>query len=157
MQRAPDAPIEAPKFLGHGSCLTHHRSDRMRATNDAHALMHTAWPMVLKLAIPPSDVRGLAISLGKLAPVHVELEQPRLAFPKKEEIEATPPGSLFQIPSASQIDVEAIEHLPERMRHSVQAALDARTERPPPTASFEALAASPVSYTHLTLPTNREV
>ncbi|KAI3617108.1 hypothetical protein CBS9595_003017 [Malassezia furfur] len=80
MERAPDAPVEAAKFLGHGECLTHHRSDRMRATNDAQALLHVVWPMVRKLNVAASEVRGLAISLGKLAPLSVAHEQPRLSW-----------------------------------------------------------------------------
>lgn len=80
MERAPDAPVEAAKFLGHGECLTHHRSDRMRATNDAQALLHVVWPMVRKLNVAASEVRGLAISLGKLAPLGVAHEQPRVSW-----------------------------------------------------------------------------
>ncbi|WFC96428.1 deoxycytidyl transferase [Malassezia brasiliensis] len=98
MERAPDAPVEAAKFLGHGECLTHHRSDRMRATNDPQALLHVVWPMVRKLNIAASEVRGLAISLGKLAPLSVAHEQPRLPWAPR----AAPCAARVQPPVAPQ-------------------------------------------------------
>ncbi|WFD01028.1 deoxycytidyl transferase [Malassezia yamatoensis] len=183
MERAPDAPVEAPKFLGHGKCITHHRSDRMRATNDSYAIFHVVWAMVLKLKVPAHEVRGLAVSLGKLAPMGTEYEQPRLpwALParrpdcqlamdesdakKQAEAsyakqptslqhppvlpesatseaaydahnshpshEATLPPPSFQIPSASQLDVNALEFLPTNMRERIVSAMKVRNVQLP--------------------------
>ncbi|WFD45191.1 deoxycytidyl transferase [Malassezia psittaci] len=216
MERAPDAPVEAPKFLGHGKCITHHRSDRMRATNDSYAIFHVVWAMVLKLKVPAHEVRGLAVSLGKLAPMGTEYEQPRLpwALPGRrpdcklaaddidadkkakdphtsEALHAEKPTSLqdssvltrlakdydhlhnlgdpqnkgtvtttdlqpvsspeavydahsshttheaalpppsFQIPSASQLDVNALEFLPTTMRERIVSAMKARNVQLP--------------------------
>ncbi|WFD34321.1 deoxycytidyl transferase [Malassezia cuniculi] len=75
MQRAPGAPIETPKFLGHGACITHHRSATLpRPTCAAQTILDTVWPLVEKLDIPPSDVRGVGVSLEKLESVEEKRE-----------------------------------------------------------------------------------
>ncbi|EPQ32242.1 uncharacterized protein PFL1_00439 [Pseudozyma flocculosa PF-1] len=71
MVRAKDAPHEAPKFLGHGVCDTHHRSTQVSgpggcAIDDKERIKQAAWPLIRDLRADPKELRGIAISLNKL-------------------------------------------------------------------------------------------
>ncbi|SPO27335.1 related to DNA repair protein MUS-42 [Ustilago trichophora] len=73
MVRAKDAPVEAPKFLGHGVCDTHHRSVQVSgpggvAIDDEMRIRAAAWPLIRDLKADPKELRGIAISLNKLEP-----------------------------------------------------------------------------------------
>ncbi|CBQ72782.1 related to DNA repair protein MUS-42 [Sporisorium reilianum SRZ2] len=73
MVRAKDAPVEAPKFLGHGVCDTHHRSVQVSgpggvAIDDEARIRAAAWPLIRDLKADPKELRGIAISLNKLEP-----------------------------------------------------------------------------------------
>ncbi|SNX85426.1 related to DNA repair protein MUS-42 [Melanopsichium pennsylvanicum] len=73
MVRAKDAPVEAPKFLGHGVCDTHHRSVQVSgpggvAIDDETRIRAAAWPLIRDLKADPKELRGIAISLTKLEP-----------------------------------------------------------------------------------------
>ncbi|GAC94456.1 hypothetical protein PHSY_002027 [Pseudozyma hubeiensis SY62] len=73
MVRAKDAPVEAPKFLGHGVCDTHHRSAQVSgpggvAIDDEVRIRAAAWPLIRDLKADPKELRGIAISLNKLEP-----------------------------------------------------------------------------------------
>ncbi len=73
MVRAKDAPVEAPKFLGHGVCDTHHRSVQVSgpggvAIDDEERIRAAAWPLIRDLRADPKELRGIAISLNKLEP-----------------------------------------------------------------------------------------
>ncbi|KAI0317485.1 hypothetical protein OF83DRAFT_1283395 [Amylostereum chailletii] len=71
MKRDPSAPVEAPKFLGHGQCLTYNKQSVMtgptgRATDDTKTIGALAWKLLKSLDIPPSELRGLGIQIQKL-------------------------------------------------------------------------------------------
>ncbi|SAM83093.1 related to DNA repair protein MUS-42 [Ustilago bromivora] len=73
MVRAKDAPVEAPKFLGHGVCDTHHRSVQVSgpggvAIDDEVRIRKAAWPLIRDLKADPKELRGIAISLNRLEP-----------------------------------------------------------------------------------------
>ncbi|EST04823.1 DNA-repair protein, UmuC-like protein [Kalmanozyma brasiliensis GHG001] len=73
MVRAKEAPFEAPKFLGHGVCDTHHRSVQVSgpggvAIDDEVRIRAAAWPLIRDLRADPKELRGIAISLNKLEP-----------------------------------------------------------------------------------------
>ncbi|KAI0046939.1 DNA repair protein [Auriscalpium vulgare] len=98
MKRDPAAPMEPPKFLGHGRCLTYSKQSALaglngRATDDASAIGALSWKLLKSLEIPPQELRGLGVQIQKLedgsAPVP-EPGQARLPFrpvesPKKGE------------------------------------------------------------------------
>lgn len=66
MQRQPDAP-ESAKFMGHGRCDTFNRSVALAApTADAGALTAAAVKLYAELGVPPLELRGVGISVGKL-------------------------------------------------------------------------------------------
>lgn len=73
MKRHPTAPVEAPKFLGHGHCDTHNASTPIsapgpgnRATDDGDVIGAAAWKQLETLRFPPHELRGIAIALSKL-------------------------------------------------------------------------------------------
>ncbi|CAO1621641.1 unnamed protein product [Parajaminaea phylloscopi] len=73
MVRDPTAPVEAPKFLGHGICDVHNRSCPISgpagiATHEADAVFRGAWKLIKALAVDACEMRGIGISCTKLEP-----------------------------------------------------------------------------------------
>ncbi|KAL9932753.1 hypothetical protein V8E36_008452 [Tilletia maclaganii] len=71
MIRAPDAPAEAPKFMGHGVCDVHHRSVGCSApggggVDSLEAIEPKAWSLIAALNADPRELRGIGVSLHKL-------------------------------------------------------------------------------------------
>lgn len=88
MHRHPEAPIEAPKFLGHGWCETYNRSvgieRRGQATDDATVIGEEAAKLLNAMSFDPCELRGVGIQITKLdhGPKQGEVErgQGRLSF-----------------------------------------------------------------------------
>ncbi|CAO1626268.1 unnamed protein product [Jaminaea pallidilutea] len=73
MIRDKDAPVEAPKFLGHGICDVYNRSGPLSglagaATNQLDDIFRVAWKLIRGLNADPKELRGIAISCTKLEP-----------------------------------------------------------------------------------------
>ncbi|PWN20121.1 hypothetical protein BCV69DRAFT_277889 [Microstroma glucosiphilum] len=73
MVRDPAAPVEAPKFLGHGICDVHNRGQAMSgpggvATNEPDAIFKVAWKLIKSLGADARELRGIAMSCTKLEP-----------------------------------------------------------------------------------------
>ncbi|KAF7970196.1 hypothetical protein HWV62_24846 [Athelia sp. TMB] len=71
MKRAADAPIEAPKFMGHGSCDTFSRQTALvgpggRATCDETIIADHAWRLLKSFNFDPKELRGIGIQIQKL-------------------------------------------------------------------------------------------
>ncbi|ORY78482.1 hypothetical protein BCR35DRAFT_291934 [Leucosporidium creatinivorum] len=71
MQRHPDSPLDPPKFLGHGHCVTQNSSDRIAgpggsATDDGEVVGEVAWSLLRRMKIEPRELRGIGIQLQKL-------------------------------------------------------------------------------------------
>jgi DNA repair protein REV1 len=67
MARSKDAPIEAPKFLGHGVCDTFNRSAPFsRPTDDKDVIFALAWKLISALNIKADQLRGIGVSCQKL-------------------------------------------------------------------------------------------
>ncbi|BGP47780.1 deoxycytidyl transferase [Rhodotorula kratochvilovae] len=91
MQRHPDAPVEAPKLLGHGWCTTENKVSTLAGRNGGaedigDVVGETAWKLMRSLQAPPHELRGIGIQLSKLekdgVPVDLVMEkgQSRLSF-----------------------------------------------------------------------------
>ncbi|BGP39652.1 deoxycytidyl transferase [Rhodotorula kratochvilovae] len=91
MQRHPDAPLEAPKLLGHGWCTTENKVSTLAGRNggaedNGDVVGETAWKLMRALQAPPHELRGIGIQLSKLekdgVPVDLVMEkgQSRLSF-----------------------------------------------------------------------------
>ncbi|CAD6917748.1 unnamed protein product [Tilletia controversa] len=73
MVRAPDAPAEAPKFMGHGICDTHHRSASIHSSSSNTSAVDSleliepkAWNLIASLQADPRELRGIGVSVHKL-------------------------------------------------------------------------------------------
>lgn len=71
LKRHPDAPIEPPKFLGHGWCETYNKSAAIQnkggvATDDADVLGIEAVRLLRMMRLDPVELRGVGIQITKL-------------------------------------------------------------------------------------------
>ncbi|KZT59731.1 DNA repair protein [Calocera cornea HHB12733] len=71
MKRHPDAPIEAPKFMGHGICDSFSKSTPISAkggfaTDDADLIGEEAWKLLKSFGFDSRELRGLGIQIQKL-------------------------------------------------------------------------------------------
>ncbi|KAI0034990.1 hypothetical protein K488DRAFT_44193 [Vararia minispora EC-137] len=113
MKRDPSAPVEAPKFMGHGVCLTYNKQSPLsgplgRATDDEKAIGALAWKMLKAMCIPPTELRGIGIQILKLEGAEVPVlraGQVRLSFKPLtgagEAVGASAAGTSKAIPSPS--------------------------------------------------------
>ncbi|KAG9100820.1 deoxycytidyl transferase [Ceratobasidium sp. 370] len=71
MKRHPEAPKEAPKFMGHGKCETFNKTcsisgRRGSATDDPNIIGREAWKLLQAMAFDPTELRGVGIQIQKL-------------------------------------------------------------------------------------------
>lgn len=94
MRRAADAPLDPPKHLGHGPCDTFNRSVQLGvANNDAALLGRETIAMMKSLRIPPGELRGIGLQMGKLERVgeaKLDVGQKKLDFTKSVKIDERP-------------------------------------------------------------------
>lgn len=70
MRRAPDAPLDPPKHLGHGKCDTFNKSLLLGvATNSKQVLTKEALSILRGFAFTPGELRGIGIQMTKLEPM----------------------------------------------------------------------------------------
>ncbi|KAI9645537.1 deoxycytidyl transferase [Ciborinia camelliae] len=70
MRKSADAPLDPPKFLGHGDCDTFNKSIVLGvATNDAETIGREAISVLRSYGFPPGELRGLGVQMTKLEPV----------------------------------------------------------------------------------------
>ncbi|CAN6613177.1 hypothetical protein TRVA0_005S02212 [Trichomonascus vanleenenianus] len=67
--RSPNAPVDPPKYLGHGACdITSKSSTPLdAATWDVEALFRLAWQTIISMRPPARDVRGVGLQVTKLS------------------------------------------------------------------------------------------
>ncbi|KAH9890493.1 DNA repair protein [Cubamyces lactineus] len=143
--RDPNAPIEAPKFLGHGICEAYNKQAPLiapggRATSDNKIIGEHAWRLLKSFNFDPKELRGIGIQIQKLEKAsggqEAELGQALLPFKRVEatkqprlEAVAKPAGSggldkgkapeiAIQPPSQEDDDIQIIEK-PERVQTEV--------------------------------------
>jgi DNA repair protein REV1 len=85
MKRAQDAPLDPPKFLGHGKCDVFNKSTVLGVTtNDKDILAREALSILKGLNFSPGELRGIGVQMTKLEPMKpsgiVESSQRRLQF-----------------------------------------------------------------------------
>ncbi|KIO32567.1 hypothetical protein M407DRAFT_18608 [Tulasnella calospora MUT 4182] len=82
MVRRADAPLEAAKFLGHGSVDCYNKSasisdGRGGATDDAVIIGEESWRLLKAFNFDPKELRGIGIQIQKLDNVASATELPR--------------------------------------------------------------------------------
>ncbi|KAK6501977.1 deoxycytidyl transferase [Arthrobotrys musiformis] len=95
MKRAPDAPLNPPKYLGHGQCDTFNKSAVLGvATNDREIIGKEMCSALKTFNCPPEEIRGLGLTMTRLAPVNTSAaggSQKKLDFRRQVAVE--PPTS----------------------------------------------------------------
>jgi DNA repair protein REV1 len=145
MRRAAGAPLDPPKHLGHGECDTFNKSIQLGvATNNPETLGHETILMMRSLRIPPGELRGVGLQMGKLErprELKHEMGQKKLNFSKSASAETYPepnpqdslsvkpqspvaplpqiPTKATQLMAATQIDPDVLANLPEDIRESI--------------------------------------
>ncbi|KAI0085956.1 hypothetical protein BDY19DRAFT_996383 [Irpex rosettiformis] len=71
MKRDPSAPVEAPKFMGHGLCESFTKqiaviAPRSRATSNPKIIGDHAWKLLNSMNFNPKELRGIGIQMQKL-------------------------------------------------------------------------------------------
>ncbi|KAG1865330.1 hypothetical protein F4604DRAFT_998681 [Suillus subluteus] len=92
MKRDPSAPVEPPKFMGHGICETFSKQTLLssangRATSDPKDIGEHAWALLDSWGFDPKELRGIGIQIQKLdtpsASDTTDPGQVKLPFPAK--------------------------------------------------------------------------
>ncbi|RDA84446.1 hypothetical protein CP532_2153 [Ophiocordyceps camponoti-leonardi (nom. inval.)] len=77
MRRCLDAPLDAPKHLGHGKCDSFNKSAAFGvATHSFDIMGKEAVSMLRSFKFSPGDLRGLGIQMTKLEPIKVHSKAP---------------------------------------------------------------------------------
>lgn len=99
MTRDPKAPVEAPKFMGHGLCETFSKQAPLiapggHATSDPQLIGELAWRLLKSFNLDPKELRGISIQIQKLekssAASTIETGQAVLPFKSKAAAKPTP-------------------------------------------------------------------
>ncbi|KAK0200352.1 hypothetical protein DFS33DRAFT_1387562 [Desarmillaria ectypa] len=157
MKRDPHAPVEPPKFLGHGTCDVFNKQGPLadpsgRATNDENVISDHAWRMLKSFNFDPKELRGIGIQIQKLESKDTVINpgQKTLPFlvesnPKKDvsrpveqppsAVEPTtqgirPSAPSWDLPSFSQVDKSVYDALPEDVRGELDQEYKRRSESP---------------------------
>ncbi|EIN07940.1 hypothetical protein PUNSTDRAFT_135458 [Punctularia strigosozonata HHB-11173 SS5] len=85
LKRHPEAPVEAPKFMGHGWCQQFTKQAALlRTTSEPKLIGDCAWRLLKSLAFDPKELRGIGIQIQKLQKVAQSVPdqgQGKLFFP----------------------------------------------------------------------------
>ncbi|KAH9911670.1 DNA repair protein [Epithele typhae] len=139
MVRDPEAPVEAPKFLGHGMCLSHNKQAPIvapggGATSDDKVIGEHAWRLLKAFSFDPKELRGISIQMQKLenasGPREAEHGQQCYQPPN-----ARSPGVNLELPSFSQVDMSVFEALPDDVRKELEDEYKRRSATPAPPAN----------------------
>ncbi|THH30823.1 hypothetical protein EUX98_g3369 [Antrodiella citrinella] len=130
MKRDPSAPVEAPKFMGHGLCETCTKQIQLvasggRATNDYKVIGEHAWRLLKSFNFDPTELRGIGVQVHKLEksggteidqgqavlpfkPVEVTKVQPKTDQAKPPVKQVHPPQINIEPPSSPVDAVDAV-------------------------------------------------
>ncbi|KAF9026965.1 DNA repair protein [Hymenopellis radicata] len=148
MKRDPTAPVEPPKFLGHGACEVFNKQGPLadpsgRATNDETVIGDHAWRMLKAFAFDPKELRGLGIQIQKLEskngiapagqrtlPFHATAGTVK-RFPLIDQNPPPPPEpTKLTLPAYSQLDQSVYQALPSDVRQELDQEYKKRSESP---------------------------
>ncbi|KAI9639788.1 uncharacterized protein MKK02DRAFT_18867 [Dioszegia hungarica] len=133
MKRHPEAPIEPPKFLGHGWCETFNKSSSVGtkgggSTDDPEILGVEAVKLLRTLGLDPVELRGVGIQMTKLDGEKAEREAGQGAEREPPPISrsALPnasagPSRLAPAASSDGIDPDFLAALPEDLQREIRA------------------------------------
>ncbi|KAJ7650454.1 hypothetical protein FB45DRAFT_18894 [Roridomyces roridus] len=121
MKRHPEAPVEGPKFLGHGRCEVFNKSRPLdRATSDSDIIAERAWDMLKSFNFDPTELRGIGIHITKLESIDgpTDPKQAKLAFdaaPRVPSARASVAASAIE-----EVDPDVLAALPADVRQELE-------------------------------------
>lgn len=127
MVRAKNAPVDPPKFLGHGHCDTHSRGTAIvgkgtLSTSDGAVIGEAAWQLMKGFQFDPKELRGIGIQVqkldGELGAERMEIErgQQRLNFGSKSNPDEDAKGAARL--TSGETDLAAVSPLPPTTRQA---------------------------------------
>ncbi|TFK40634.1 hypothetical protein BDQ12DRAFT_679787 [Crucibulum laeve] len=139
MKRDPTAPVEAPKFMGHGACDLFNKQMPLlasggRATRDDQIIGDHAWRLLKSFNFDPKELRGIGIQVTKLESTseatNIPVGQKTLSFKKTNPSTSGPffPESHVQVPNEKHILLETLE---KQERHAEPSKASNMLELPP--------------------------
>ncbi|OBZ75554.1 DNA repair protein rev1 [Grifola frondosa] len=118
LKRDPSAPVEAPKFMGHGLCEAFNKQAPLigpggRATSEAKIIGEHAWRLLKSLSFDPKELRGIGIQIQKLEKGSgvVETESGQAVLPFKPVESPKGPGSAAAEPVNGKTDDQLHIHV----------------------------------------------
>ncbi|KAI9720628.1 MAG: hypothetical protein M1812_002808 [Candelaria pacifica] len=97
MRRAPDAPLDPPKHLGHGKCDTYNKSLVLGvATNAQDVIAREAISVLRGFGFTPGELRGIGIQMTKLEALKATLDGEALSSQKRLEFGTRRPEKEFK-------------------------------------------------------------
>ncbi|KAJ2482342.1 deoxycytidyl transferase [Coemansia sp. RSA 2131] len=119
------------KFLGHGICDSFSKSMSLsQMTNDVTRVSATCISLLHRLAVDPLDIRAVGIQIQKLnsfensANIGDMLAKSKAQAANDSDNNASkPPNAIFELPSASQLDMDVVNELPESIQQELRAAM----------------------------------
>ena len=92
MRRAPDAPLDPPKHLGHGKCDTYNKSVVLGvATNDKDLLSREAISIMHGWGFSPGELRGIGVQMTKLEPLKGPVSTPVASSQRRLQFDSASP------------------------------------------------------------------
>ncbi|OWZ60274.1 DNA repair protein REV1 [Cryptococcus neoformans c45] len=137
LKRHPDAPVEPPKFLGHGWCETYNRSSTLSTpgggpTDDPKVLGTEGVKLLGAMSVDPVELRGVGIQVTKLdtegtgrGQVDRPTGQRTLNFVKQSKNDTEPVAGPSRLPAQAQniekdgLDAEFLAALPPSLASEV--------------------------------------
>ncbi|KAJ1886622.1 deoxycytidyl transferase, partial [Coemansia sp. IMI 209127] len=127
IKRRQEGQGKPGKFLGHGICDNLSKSGSLpQMTNDPSRIAPLCIRLLHQISVDPLDIRGVGIQVQKLNTNDGAADIGELLTKSKRNAsEANPKNGQYSpelLPSASQIDVNVLQELPESIRSELQAA-----------------------------------
>ncbi|KAJ2589769.1 deoxycytidyl transferase [Coemansia sp. RSA 1797] len=119
------------KFLGHGICDNFSKSMPLsQMTNDVDRVSATCISLLHRLAVDPLDIRAVGIQIQKLNSFDNAVSIGEMLAKSKAQTAndsdynvSKPPSAIFELPSASQLDMDVVNELPESIQQELRAAM----------------------------------
>ncbi|KAI9433918.1 DNA repair protein [Lactarius indigo] len=137
MKRDPSAPVEPPKFMGHGQCVTYNKQSALagpdgRATSDPRVIGSLSWRLLRTLSHAHLPFRQAPnpTTAGIIAGPAPKARAPS-SGPVTAQSEPKGPAVGADLPSFSQLDMSVFEALPEDIQYKRRSAPAPNKPEPP--------------------------
>lgn len=126
-RRAPNAPVNPPKFLGMGHCNFFSKSSRLGVPTNDWGIIGSEMKSLLRiLNIPAPELRGIAVSMTRLEDINAvkKQRQQMLQFEKPKEpkkiVKVDYPEYSEPVEGSDSIDWDVFNQLPEDIRRELK-------------------------------------